>query len=206
MLHLVLKSLNYLLKNQMLTASFIPEKPVDKLLHKLRSDEAKKYVKPGAIVCDLGCGLEGNFLKKNERIIGKGFGFDLFVSDKSNNDKIKLQALDLNAKIPLPDSSVDLVTAMAVLEHLNNYEIFIKEIYRILKKDGTLVLSTPTKLIDPIIKTLGFLGLIDNDEAHDHKMYFNTKQLTELFRNSGFTDIKVKKFQLGFNQLAIGQK
>ncbi|MDQ1264165.1 MAG: hypothetical protein QG559_1166, partial [Campylobacterota bacterium] len=33
---------------------------------------------------------------------------------------------------------------------------FIKEIYRILKKDGVLVLSTPVKAADLVIKTLGF--------------------------------------------------
>jgi|SRR3989344_424809 len=190
----------------MLSISFVPEKPVDKLLHKFRSDKALQYVKPGSIVCDLGCGLKGSFLKKIEGTISKGFGFDLFVNNQFDSDKIKLQPLDLNSKIPLPDSSVDMVTAMAVLEHLNDYQTFIREIYRILKKEGTLVLSTPTRLVDPVIKTLGFLGLIDNEEAHDHKRYFDTEQLTELLENSGFSDIKVNKFQLGFNQLAVGKK
>jgi len=190
----------------MLTESFVPRKIADKLLHKLRSSKAAKYIKPGSIICDLGCGREGNFLKEIEKTISRGFGFDFFVDNSFGSDKIKLQDLDLNNNIPLPDFSVDVVTAMAVLEHLNNYEAFIGEIYRILKKNGILILSTPSQLADPVIKTLGFLGLIDKKQAYDHKKYFNKKQLLRILKEAGFAGVTVSRFQFGFNQLVIGRK
>jgi ubiquinone/menaquinone biosynthesis C-methylase UbiE len=104
----------------MLTISFAPDKFVDKILHSLRSNKARKYVKQGMTVCDLGCGLEGSFLHEIKNEIGKGYGFDLFVDNKFSDDKIRLEVMDLNSKIPLPDNSVDLVTTMATLEHLND--------------------------------------------------------------------------------------
>ena len=52
--------------------------------------------------------------------------------------------LDLN-HIPLPwkDSEFDYIFASMILEHVFNPYDLIKEIYRILKKDGILIVATP---------------------------------------------------------------
>lgn len=45
--------------------------------------------------------------------------------------------------IPLPDASIDVVISFETIEHIQDYQKFLSEIKRILKCDGTLVLSTP---------------------------------------------------------------
>jgi ubiquinone/menaquinone biosynthesis C-methylase UbiE len=48
--------------------------------------------------------------------------------------------------IPLPDNSVDVAVTFETLEHVADYESFIREIRRVLKPEGLAVVSTPNDL------------------------------------------------------------
>jgi predicted SAM-dependent methyltransferase len=50
---------------------------------------------------------------------------------------------DLNRSIPLSESSVDAILASDVLEHLVEPSVFVKELYRVLRPGGYVVLDTP---------------------------------------------------------------
>ena len=47
--------------------------------------------------------------------------------------------------IPIKDKSIDTVVLLDLIEHIKEDEQLIKESYRVLKKGGTLVLTTPIK-------------------------------------------------------------
>lgn len=81
-------------------------------------------------VADIGCGLMQMKVGASERRIDY-FGFDI---DDGNFD------FD---PIPAGSASVDLVIALALLEHLHNPDNFMRETLRILKPGGVLYLSTP---------------------------------------------------------------
>ncbi len=51
------------------------------------------------------------------------------------------------SKIPLADDSVDLVVSFETIEHHDEHELMMTEIKRVLKRDGTLIISTPDKAI-----------------------------------------------------------
>jgi ubiquinone/menaquinone biosynthesis C-methylase UbiE len=106
----------------------------------------------------------------------------------------------------LADNTVDTVVSLAVIEHLNDYKKFTEEIYRILKKDGQAVITTPKALIEPIIQTMWRIGLLEKEEVQDHKRYFTKTQLEELFHGAGFRQVSVTSFELGLNQLVIVTK
>jgi len=60
---------------------------------------------------------------------------------------VKVNVANLNIEgLPYPDSSFDLVTCTEVIEHLEHYRFTLREMYRVLKPGGTLVLSTPNIL------------------------------------------------------------
>jgi ubiquinone/menaquinone biosynthesis C-methylase UbiE len=63
---------------------------------------------------------------------------------KNFNKKIILKNYNI-FKLPFKDSSVDLVRADSLIEHLNFFEEkkFFYEIKRVLKKNGRVILSTP---------------------------------------------------------------
>ena len=50
-------------------------------------------------------------------------------------------------RLPLPDRSLDLVLSFETVEHIEQYQEFVGELARILKKGGTLLLSTPNRLV-----------------------------------------------------------
>jgi len=50
---------------------------------------------------------------------------------------------DLNQKLPSPDKSFDVVVSVEGIEHLENPHSFLREVNRVLKDDGRLILTTP---------------------------------------------------------------
>jgi SAM-dependent methyltransferase len=50
---------------------------------------------------------------------------------------------DLNARLPFDDGSFDLVVSIETIEHLENPHLFLREIARVLKPCGHVVLATP---------------------------------------------------------------
>ena len=46
-------------------------------------------------------------------------------------------------QMTFPDNSFDVVIAISVMEHVSNPELFLSEVYRVLKKGGYLIIQTP---------------------------------------------------------------
>lgn len=60
---------------------------------------------------------------------------------------VQVSVADLNVQgLPFEDSTFDLVTCTEVIEHLEHYRYTIREMFRVLKPGGTLVLTTPNIL------------------------------------------------------------
>ncbi len=60
---------------------------------------------------------------------------------------VPIVQLDLNTHpLPYPDASFDLVTCSEVLEHVENYRAVLREIRRVLKPGGLMVVTTPNVL------------------------------------------------------------
>lgn len=60
---------------------------------------------------------------------------------------VPIAQIDLNTHpLPYPDASFDLVTCSEVLEHVENYRAVLREIRRVLKQDGLMVVTTPNVL------------------------------------------------------------
>lgn len=60
---------------------------------------------------------------------------------------IEVDVVDLNqGALPYPDTHFDLVTFTEVAEHLENYRAIVREIYRILKPGGVVIITTPNVL------------------------------------------------------------
>lgn len=95
-------------------------------------------------ILDVGCGK--GVLDHFIRVTG---GHDIYGIDKrieSNYaiDFNELKECDLEKeKFPYPINAFDYVFSKSVLEHIYNPENMIKEMYRVLKPNGTIVLMTP---------------------------------------------------------------
>ena len=101
---------------------------------------------PRAKFVDLGC-YDGRFTSKMADKIRarKVFGIDLVKEelDKACEKGITCKIGDLNEPLPFRDGSFDVVCAIQIIEHLSETDRFLKEVHRVLKPGGYLVISTP---------------------------------------------------------------
>lgn len=59
-------------------------------------------------------------------------------------------------RLALPDGAADLVTCFEVLEHLPDEHVLLRELARVLRPGGWLLLSTPNRLVDePHMRSIG---------------------------------------------------
>jgi cyclopropane fatty-acyl-phospholipid synthase-like methyltransferase len=100
------------------------------------------HLPPGARVLDAPCGGSAALtLALQER----GFetaGADLDPEAEARLGKAFVKA-NLDAPLPWPDQSFDAVFSTEGIEHLENHYSFLREICRILKPGGVVVLTTP---------------------------------------------------------------
>ncbi|MEZ4890031.1 MAG: class I SAM-dependent methyltransferase [Crocinitomicaceae bacterium] len=100
----------------------------------------KKEIKGN--VCDLGCGIMPykEFLLENKGITNY-IGIDLYNSEYE--EAVKPDLYWDGITIPLEDDSCDYVIATEFLEHYHSTEHILKEIHRVLKKDGCFFFTVP---------------------------------------------------------------
>ncbi len=100
-----------------------------------------------AIVLDIGAG-EGEFAN----LLNLGERYKNFLALDANSDTVKILSKKFNAKLytvpelmPFADQTVDYIHCSHLIEHLypNDLYKFFKEINRVLKPGGVLVVSTP---------------------------------------------------------------
>lgn len=103
-------------------------------------------------VLDVGCGAG-----HGSRLLAKHFcsvkGLD--ISEEAVRDAERLSGNVTNPtficgsalEIPLPENSVDIVSAFEVFEHLDDWQGFLRELKRVVRPCGLIYISTPNKNI-----------------------------------------------------------
>ena len=90
---------------------------------------------------------------------GTGYGIDIiapnvehFVSmDKTRSEELGMMPANVEFKegvvppIPFADESFDYVVSFQVIEHIKRDKEFVREVYRVLKKGGKFIVSTPNR-------------------------------------------------------------
>ena len=99
----------------------------------------------------------------------------------------------------------DTIVALAVIEHIEFDRVYgiFKKFKKILKKDGTVFLTTPTKMAKPVLEIWAFFGIVDRKNIEEHKHYWTKKEILDMAEKTGFKVEKYRKFQFWFNQLAV---
>lgn len=102
-------------------------------------------LKKNAKYLDVGCG-DGELTIRRAKKIGTTqiFGTEIILSEikKAEQREIIIKKEDLNRKLSYKDNEFDVIAATQVIEHLTDIDTFVSELYRILKKNGILIVST----------------------------------------------------------------
>jgi SAM-dependent methyltransferase len=103
-------------------------------------------------------------------------------------------------KIPYKDNYFDTVICMDVLEHLRYDKKVVKELTRVLKKNGLLIITVPNKdfpfSFDPINYVLKFFNTHTNAGVwgYGHLRLYKKDIFENLIKNHGFHIIETKIF------------
>lgn len=173
---------------------------------KVALKDLKKILNKDSIILDYGCGTEANFysfLKKEKIRFKKYFGFDPIVNKELEKKDLLITA---NWK-KITKCRFDLIVMFAVIEHLPYPHFNYKAIIDLLKNNGYLIITTPTKKAKKILEFLSYkLGLVSQKEIGEHKHYFDLQEIEDLFKKFNLKVIRKKVFELGMNNYVLLRK
>jgi 2-polyprenyl-3-methyl-5-hydroxy-6-metoxy-1,4-benzoquinol methylase len=163
----------------------------------------------GSRLLDVGCGL--GYLVK----VALDYGFDAYGLDISPKAVYHARELVGDRRIYLgtlenmhvKEGELNLITAMNVIEHMENPSAFVQMCHRILSQGGILLMETPTS--DGLLHQM-------NKRAYDisqgkvvwpsigprgHKYLFNARSMTLLLQRQGFKVLSIKGVMSPFFEL-----
>ena len=153
---------------------------------KLVLGEINKHVKSGANVVDVGCGL-GRILKKAaaQRPEANFYGVDLAPEILANIPETIGTKIGSLLSIPFEDGFSDFTMTSEALEHAIDIENAVKELARITKKGGRVL------IIDKDIKARGAL------ETPPWEQWFNPEELKNIMESAGLKTEIIKNVSYG---------
>jgi SAM-dependent methyltransferase len=117
---------------------------------------------------------------------------------------------NLNGPLPLPDADFDLVTSLEGIEHVENQFHLLRELSRVLRPGGHLILSTPN--ICSLEERLNFLArgtfyrFISRAEIErrgsgfDHQSLISYVEVRQVLDWAGFRVLRIEKDRTKVNQ------
>jgi ubiquinone/menaquinone biosynthesis C-methylase UbiE len=132
-------------------------------------------------VLDIGCGT-GALLDQLQARSAELWGLDIshealkYCALRGHKHLILADA----ANVPFPSASFDVITAIGVIEHLEDDYAFLLEIKRLLKPDGSFIMLT---------SSFPFLWSM-HDTANEHKRRYYLRQLNQQINQLGFVTIR----------------
>jgi len=135
--------------------------------NKKRYDIINKAFNKGSFL-DVGCGSCKGWDYLNLKKFSKKIGIDIDGEIiKKNKEKFKEAFFfvgDVTKKLIFGNESFDNISCVELIEHIDKPEILLKEIYRIIKPDGKVIITTPNKWVS-------LKGLFGIKNTHHFKEY-----------------------------------
>lgn len=178
-----------------------------------KSLEYIKQHKAAKEILDVGCG-DGLFMDKlrdalsdRKKVAIWGVDYSKYKLKKAEEKGHKVKWCDLEKGLPFEDNTFDVIYAAELIEHLYNPDFFLEECYRVLRKGGVVIISTPNLHawynrmlfilgIQPLFYEVstkspavgsGALKKIKKGEAPvGHIHVFNRAGLVDMLRQEGF--------------------
>lgn len=149
-----------------------------------RYEFAKKYVKSGMNVLDLGSGTGyGTSVLGVDGVNVFGIDINAEAVDFSNNHyanrNVNFKKGNILTKLPI--QKYEVIVSFETIEHLKKPDLFLKNISSSLRKNGLLIMSTPNA---PIISPNGGVG------SPYHTKEFNYDELNKILKKN-FGKVKI---------------
>ena len=156
-------------------------------------------IKEDHVILDIGCG-GGKTINKMAKIVkrSKVYGIDysdvsVEFSSKLNRDYIKENMVEIQkasvSSIPFPDNFFDIITAIETYFFWPDVENDMKEVLRVLKSKGTLLILSEAYKTSKNEKSLDKWARIVN--TNDFMHYQSREEFNHLFVNTGYRNIEI---------------
>lgn len=104
---------------------------------------------------------------------------------RTNYDYELLKVLDYN--LPFDDAFFDFVATYETIEHIGDVNLFVKELSRVSKPGGIMVLTCPNILWEPVHWLAAIFNIHHSEGPHN---FLRRKELLRLFRNNDLMILK----------------
>lgn len=178
---------------------------LDRWLQKRRIRKAVAYIPKQSVLLDIGCNNGELFTQ-----LGDNFLYGVGIDPILNQDVIRAKYELLKDTFPSKRAETKIyhcITMLAVLEHIPPavQADTINTCYKLLHKEGVMILTVPNKKVDRILMLLKMFRLVKGMQLEEH-FGFDTSAIPKLFTNAGFELVMHKKFQFGLNNLYVFKK
>lgn len=179
---------------------------LDRILQRWRMLRASKYIPPGSRVLDIGC-ADGVIFEMLKNRISEGIGIDPILDEVITEDRYHLYPGHFPEALPATMEKFDVITLLAVIEHIPSEQLsaFACACAESLNPNGHLIITVPSKLVDPILEVLVRLRLVKGMSLEEHHRY-EVSSTPTIFSVAGLRLVKAKRFQFGLNNLFVFQK
>ena len=144
--------------------------------------------RPVLRILDVGCGtgLNASFLSKAGHSV-TGIDLSHVAIEKYRAKGFEGIVCDVEAgQTPFADNSFDLVYVSEIIEHCADTSTLLRELQRLTKPGGRMLLSTPNSAFWPY-RILGLLGQTPSEYQHPgHVRFFSKRSLAAAITEAGF--------------------
>jgi len=146
----------------------------------------------GGVLADIGCGSGGLWPLVKGRF-SRCIGVDAIRYDGCPAE-IEFRASDLDAgRLPLEDGSVDAAVAVEVVEHVENPRALVREMARVVRPGGIVLLTTPHQLSLLSLLTLivkGSFSAFQDGDYPAHRTALLEIDLRRILDEAGVREIR----------------
>ena len=141
---------------------------------------------------DVGCGT-GDLWRRLHGRFNRVIGLDAVRYDGLPQD-VTFKAANLDEPLPIADALADVTTAVEVIEHLESPRAFMRELARITRPGGLVVVTTPNQLSALSLMTLVLKGRFSAFQERDypaHRTALLEIDLRRIAAESGLEDVRI---------------
>lgn len=112
------------------------------------------------------------------------------------------------SRLPYQSQIFSTVTMLAVIEHIecDKVPFLLREIYRILKLGGRLILTTPTPIGNNILHFMKRVNLVSKEEIDEHKKSYSLNELKNILVSNKFHIVQAGRFEFFMNNYVCAEK
>lgn len=173
---------------------------------RIRASYVQKFFDVKKKTLDIGCG-EGifyhEFTKRGCDIVGIDYSKEALANMRKKLEIVGIHPKIINADaqmLPVKSNSFQQITCLDVIEHLRDANAAIKDMSRVLKKNGVLILSVPNELY--LAKPILPINFKEHLKAIRHETAgFNYDELKNMLESNGFKIIRYNYYIKLFGRL-----